>query len=48
MSYHTDVALFDSGAAAAEHGERDIEHPGEEALALVAKIAASRADVGWA
>jgi Family of unknown function (DUF6283) len=48
MSYHTEVALFDSGAEAAEHGEADIDAPGEDALALVAKIAASRADVGWA
>ena len=48
MEYETDVELFASGAEAAEHGEADIEHPGEEAQALVAKIAASRADVGWA
>jgi len=48
MEYATDVELFASGAEAAEHGERDIECPGEAALDLVEKIAASRADVGFA
>jgi len=48
MAYETDVPLFASGAEAAEHGECDIEEPGEAALDLVAKIAASRADVGYA
>lgn len=47
MNYHTDVELFGSGTEAAEHGEADIEYPGEEAQALVAKIAANRADVTW-
>jgi len=45
--YTTDVPLFESGMGAAEHGERDIEFPGEEARALCAKIAANREDVRW-
>ena len=45
FDYTTDVPLFASGTEAAEHGEADIEHPGEQARALVAKIAAGRVDV---
>jgi Family of unknown function (DUF6283) len=48
MAYETDVPLFASGADAAEHGEADIDCPGEEARALMAKIVASRADVRFA
>jgi len=47
MNYTTDVELFDSGAEAAEYGEADIDAPGEAAMDMVAKIAASRADVGY-
>ena len=30
--------LFSSGAEAAEHGKRDIEHPSDEARAVVARL----------
>ena len=43
--YSTDVPLFGSGTEAAEHGERDIEHPSGKATAMVAKILAGRDDV---
>lgn len=36
--YVTDVPLFDSGAAAAEHGLREIEEPGERAQATIGKL----------
>lgn len=32
------VPMFSSGTEAAEHGKRDIEHPSEEALAMVEKL----------
>jgi len=48
MEYSTPVELFASGTEAAEHGEADIEEPGEAAMDMVAKIAANRADVGYA
>lgn len=32
------VPLFSSGAEAAEHGKRDIEHPSEEAKDVVARL----------
>lgn len=38
FDYESDVPCFESGAAAALHGQRDIENPGPEALALMAKI----------
>jgi Family of unknown function (DUF6283) len=34
------VPLFDSHTEAAEHGKRDIEHPSEEAVALVGRLQA--------
>lgn len=41
--YTTKVAMFSSGAEAAEHGMRDIENPSPEAMAAVRKIAQQRA-----
>jgi len=43
--YTTDVPLFESGWRAAVHGLRDIEHPGPEARAALAKIVRARPDV---
>lgn len=40
--YSTTVALFDSGAAAAAHGIRDIAVPGPAAQAAITKIAGHR------
>jgi len=37
-AYQSPVPLFASGAEAAEHGIKDIEEPGEEARAMVAKL----------
>lgn len=45
MRYHTTVSTFATGTEAATHGLRDIEEPGPAARALMAKIAATRADV---
>lgn len=38
LDYATDVELFDSGAAAAEHGRRDIERPSPAAISVMNKI----------
>jgi hypothetical protein len=38
LKYQTGVPLFASGAEAAEHGKRDIEHPTQEAQDQVSKI----------
>lgn len=38
LDYVTDVPLFASGAEAAEHGKRDIEHPSAGAQEQVSKI----------
>ena len=43
--YRTDVPLFGSGWEAARHGLRDIENPGPEARAALAKILKIRPDV---
>jgi hypothetical protein len=48
LDYTTDVPIFASGAEAAEHGERDIDFPGTQACAMVAKIVDSRADARFA
>jgi hypothetical protein len=48
LDYTTDVPVFASGTEAAEHGERDIDFPGVQARAMVAKIVDSRADVKFA
>jgi hypothetical protein len=40
--YRSPVPLFESGSAAAEHGEKDIDRPGEEAAAVMLKIARKR------
>lgn len=42
VEYTTDVPLFSSGAEAAEHGMRDIEHPGEDAERAMEKLLISR------
>lgn len=42
-SHEPAVPLFASGADAAAHGLRDIEAPGPEALAAIARVARSRA-----
>ena len=43
--HRTDVPLFGSGWAAARHGLRDIEHPGPEAPAALAKVLRARPDI---
>lgn len=43
MEYVSPVPLFSSGAEAADHGERDLRHPSDEARAAVALIARLRA-----
>ena len=49
--YVSPVPLFRSGAEAADHGERDIEHPSEEACSMIYKIVRVRQvrgkPVGW-
>lgn len=46
MRYRTDVPLFASGMAAAEHGIADIEAPSEAAYAAIMKIRRRR-ELGW-
>lgn len=43
LDYVTDVALFPTGEAAAEHGLREIEEPGREAARTIAKLHRRRA-----
>jgi len=43
LEYATDVPLWPSGAAAAEHGKRDLDAPGEAAQDAVEKIIKVRA-----
>jgi hypothetical protein len=47
FDYATKVPLFESGAAACDHGMRDIEHPSAEAVAFVEKICAKRPDAAF-
>lgn len=47
LDYHTSVPLWGSGAEAAEHGERDIDDPSDEACALVEKICNKRDDIQY-
>lgn len=42
MDYSTDVALFESGEEAAEHGKRDIENPSDWARVAMRKITRKR------
>ena len=42
MDYETDVPLFESGAAAAEHGKARIAEPDGRALAVMGKITTRR------
>lgn len=44
--YITDVPLFESGAAAAQHGTRDIVAPSTRAAAAIMKITRTRAAAG--
>ena len=46
LDYTTDVELFPSGAAAAEHGRRDILAPTVEASDVIEKIVRTRAAAG--
>jgi len=46
IKYETTVAVFSSGAEAAEHGTAMLENPPEEAQAAIAKIARQRAVTG--
>lgn len=48
LEYTTDVPVFASGTEAADHGEADIDSPGEDACALVDKIVTRRPDVRFA
>jgi len=45
LAYATDVPLFATGTEAAEHGLREIENPGQAAVAMIEKIAARRPEV---
>lgn len=45
LEYETKVPLFNSGAEAAEHGERDIECPSDKAARVIDKVIARRDDV---
>lgn len=38
LTYTSDVPLFPSGEAAAEHGRRDITHPSSQAAAAIDKL----------
>lgn len=38
LDYATEVPLFESGAAAAEHGMKHVEDPREDAKAVISKI----------
>lgn len=42
LEYTTDVALFESGAEAAEHGRREIAHPSTKAAGSIEKIVRTR------
>lgn len=42
MAYTTDVPLFESGSAAAEHGKSEIERPNDRAVSVIRKVAARR------
>lgn len=44
-TYSSPVPLFGSGAEAAAHGMRDVEHPSREAVTAGAKIVARRSDI---
>lgn len=45
MTYVSPVPLFDSGAAAARHGVRDLTAPGQRASAVIDAIVRRRPDV---
>ena len=45
FEYRSPVPLFDSGAAAAEHGVKNIKNPDGAATAAMDKIQARRADI---
>lgn len=42
LDYITSVPLWASGAEAADHGRRDLEVPGPEALEVIAKVGRAR------
>ncbi|WP_061711911.1 DUF6283 family protein [Kocuria palustris] len=42
LDYSTDIELFDTGAAAAAHGKRDLQHPDHRACSSIQKITAVR------
>ena len=42
LDYVSPVPLFSSGAEAADHGEREIEQPGEDARETIRKIGTVR------
>lgn len=45
FEYDTDVPIFDSGTAAALHGMRDMDEPGDTARSMIEKIIKNRGDV---
>jgi hypothetical protein len=45
VTYESPVPLFASGREAADHGLADIDHPGERAKRLIAKISRTRTDL---
>jgi hypothetical protein len=42
LDYTTDVPLFESGAAAAEHGMKNFRKPREDAMLVISKISCQR------
>lgn len=46
FEYSSPVPLFASGAEAADHGQADIERPGDAATRVIDKVLRARPDVG--
>ncbi|WP_280343230.1 DUF6283 family protein [Nocardia neocaledoniensis] len=45
QGYESPVPLFASGAEAAEHGQRDVDEPGLDAVLTIRKVARRRSDL---
>ncbi|MET8428380.1 DUF6283 family protein [Nocardia sp. NPDC004860] len=45
VDYRSPVALFRSGAEAADHGQVDIHHPSTDAVRAITKISMRRSDL---
>ncbi|GGO00049.1 hypothetical protein GCM10011610_68620 [Nocardia rhizosphaerihabitans] len=48
QGYESPVALFASRGEAAEHGQRDIDEPGLDAVLAIRKVARTRSDLSMA